>query len=138
MKLHLLLCASLFLTAIAPAADLPSIGVEHLYYLQSRADRIRKFTLDEMIEYCITQKIGGPGFDSLYSEVFALRLELVKLTRVEDLSVADARVAVVIKKIDAYSGLLREEANRVKNGITREGQIATDSLQAIAKAQRQQ
>jgi len=35
------------------AADLPTVSVEHLYYLVSRGERVGKLRADEMVDYCI-------------------------------------------------------------------------------------
>ena len=137
MKIRLLafLLPLLLLAATLPAADLPTVSVEHLYYLQARADRTRKFKPDEMIEYCISQKIGGTAFEYLDSQLFTLRIELAKLLEIEEAKDTDPRVISLTKTVEVYTKLLREEAARVQNGIVREGQVATDALQAIAKAQ---
>jgi hypothetical protein len=82
MKTYLLI--ALFLSATLHAADLPTVTVEHLYYLQARAERVRKFKPDEMIDYCIAQKIGGTAFENLYAQLFTLRIDLTKLLRVEE------------------------------------------------------
>jgi hypothetical protein len=134
MKAHIFLLA-LVLSATLGAADLPTINVEHMYYLAARAERIHKLNPDEMIEYCITQKIGGTPFENLYAQVFATRIELTKLLKIEEVPVTDPRVIALGKTRDAYTALLREEARRVQNGIAYEGQVATDALKAIARAQ---
>lgn len=137
MKKPLLLIA-LLLTITVKAADLPTVTVEHLYYLQARAERVRKFRPDEMIEYCIAQKIGGSAFESLYAQLFTIRIDLSKLLRIEEVPAKDPRVATLNKTFEEYSKLLREEAQRVQSGIMREGQVATDTLTVIARAQGQQ
>jgi len=129
---------ALFLCAALHAADLPTVTVEHLYYLQARAERIRRLKPDEMIDYCIAQKIGGNAFDQLYGQLFTMRVDLAKLLKVEELKVTDPRVVTLNRTSEAYTSLLREEAQRVQNGIIREGQIATDTLIVIARAQNQQ
>jgi hypothetical protein len=136
MNKHVLLIALLF-TAALDAADLPTVTVEHLYYLQARAERVRKFRPDEMIDYCIAQKIGGTAFENLYSQLFSMRIDLAKL-KVEEVQLTDPRVLNINKTHDAYSTLLREEAQRVQNGILREGEVATAALTAIARAQTSQ
>ena len=136
MKTPLLLVA-LFIAAAIHAADLPSITTEHLYYLEARAERVRRFKPDEMIEYCIAQKIGGTAFENLYSQLFTMRIDLTKLLKVEEVLTTDPRVVTLTKTREAYTALLREEAQRVQNGIIREGQVATDTLAAIARAQNQ-
>jgi hypothetical protein len=137
MKSFLLPIALSLITTIH-AADLPTVTIEHLYYLQARADRIRKFKPDEMIDYCIAQKIGGSGFENLYSQLFTARMELTKLLKIEEVDPKNPRVITLGKTQDAYAALLREEAQRVQNGIIREGQVATDTLVAISRAQNQQ
>ena len=136
MKTPLLLVA-LFIAVTIHAADLPSITTEHLYYLEARAERVRRFKPDEMIEYCIAQKIGGTAFENLYSQLFTMRIDLTKLLKVEEVLTTDPRVVTLTKTREAYTALLREEAQRVQNGIIREGQVATDTLAAIARAQNQ-
>ena len=133
MNTHLLI--ALFLSATLHAADLPTVTVEHLYYLQARAERVRKFKPDEMIDYCIAQKIGGPAFESLYAQLFTMRIDLTKLLKVEEVQPTDPRVVTLNKTHDAYTTLLREEARKVQNGIIHEGQVATDTMTAIARAQ---
>ena len=117
------------------AADLPTVTVDHLYYLRSRAEHLKKVQAEAMIEYCITQKLGGPGFESLYSQLFSMRVEKTKLLRVDEVSAADPRVLTLNKTYDAYYAVLREEAQKIQSGLLREGQIATDTLEAMARAQ---
>jgi len=136
MKTHLLLLGLLFSRAL-DAADLPTVTIEHLYYLQARAEHVRKFRPDEMIEYCVAQKIGGPAFENLYSQLFTIRIDLARLLRVEEVLSSDPRVVTLNRTHEAYTALLREEAQKVQNGIVREGQIATDTLTTIARAQNQ-
>ena len=121
--------------AFAGAADLPTTSVEHLYYLRARGDHIRRLTADDMIEYCVTQKIGGRAFDDLYSQLASMRVDLAKLQRIEGLSDEDPRVKTLRKTYAVYSGLLADEAQRIQRGVVREGQIAVDTLDAIARAQ---
>ena len=116
-------------------ADLPTITVEHLYYLQARADRVRRFKPDEMIEYCVAQKVGGTEFDYANSQLFTVRVELAKLAQSDNVSDTDPRLLALRKSSDLYTSLLHEEATKVQNGMIREGQIATDTLTAIAHAQ---
>ena len=137
MKTHLLLLGLLFSAAVN-AADLPTITVEHLYYLQARAAQVRKLKSDEVIEYCVAQKIGGSAFENLYSQLFTLRIDLARLLKVEEVLSTDPRVVTLNRTHDAYTALLREEAQKVQNGIIREGQIATDTLTTIARSQNQQ
>lgn len=137
MKICPLLIA-LLLSVTVHSADLPTITVEHLYYLQARAERIRKCRPDEMIDYCLAQKIGGSAFENLYSQLFNIRIDLTKLLKVEEVQHTDPRVLTLNKTQDAYTTLLREEAQRVQSGIVREGQVATDALTAIARVQNSQ
>ena len=136
IKTYLLLIALLFSIELN-AADLPTLTVEHLYYLQARAEHIRKFRPDEMIEYCIAQKISGVAFDNVYSQLFTIRIDLARLLKVEEVLSTDPRAVTLNRTHEAYTALLREEAQRVQNGIVREGQIATDTLTTIARAQNQ-
>ena len=134
MKKYLPLIA-LLLASPLNAADLPTVTVEHLYYLQARAERVRKFRPDDMIEYCIAQKIGGTAFENLYSQLFTMRIDLTKLLKVEEVLPTDPRVVTLNKTVEAYSRLLRDEAEKVERGIVHEGQVATDTLNAIGRAQ---
>lgn len=134
MKKLWLAIALLFATPLY-AVDLPTVTVEHLYYLQTRAEHVRKFKPDEMIDYCVAQKIGGAGFEYLYSQLFNVRIELAKLIVIGEAESTDPRVVSLNKTRDAYSLLLQEEAQRVQYGIVLEGQIASDTLQTITRAQ---
>ena len=127
----------LFGVAALRAADLPTVTVEHLYYLQARAERVRRYKPDDMVAYCLTQKIGGASFDYLYSQLFNARIELNKLIYIQDRDSADPRVVELSKTIDADNRLLQEESQKIRSGILLEGQVATDSLQAIANANAQ-
>jgi hypothetical protein len=135
---RLLIVIVSFIAVTAPAADLPTISLEHLYYLQTRAECVRKFKGDDMVDYCLAQKIGGSGFENLYTQIFSLRTEATKLLRIEEVKATDPRILLLNRSIDAYTALLREEAEHVKNGILKEGKVAEDTLTAIAKAQNQQ
>ena len=135
---RLLLFASLSLAicALAESADLPTTSIEHLYYLRARGDHVRRLTAaDDMIEYCITQKIGGRAFDDLYSQLASMRIDLAKLQRIEGLSDEDVRVKTLKKTYAVYSGLLADEAQKIQRGVVREGQIASETLEAIGRAQ---
>jgi hypothetical protein len=131
------LLPALLLTAITQAADLPTVSIEHLYYLKARAERIRKFNPNDMIEYCIAQKIGGSSFENLYSQLFTMRIEVTKLIKIDGVDSNDPRVVLLNKTHEEYTKLLRDEARRIQNGIEGEGQVASDALDAIARAQRQ-
>ena len=138
MKQSLLLLPLLTLCCVWPAAhaaDLPTVTIEHLYYLHARAERVRVLKPDEMIDYCLAQKIGGRAFEDLYAQLFTMRIELTKLLRVEEVSPQDPRVLTLNKTHEEYSKLLREEAKKVQNGVVREGQVAADAMEAIANAQ---
>lgn len=137
MKIPPFLIAML-LSATLPAADLPTVTIEHLYYLQARAERVRKFKPEEMIEYCIAQKIGGTALESLYAQLFSMRIDLIKLVKIEGVRPEDSRVVTLKLTHEEFSKLLHEEARAVQNGLLREGQVATDTLTAIARAQNPQ
>ncbi len=135
MKTRLLFLLFVLAATALRAADLPTLTLEHLYYLQARAERVRKFKPDEMIEYCLAQKIGGNSFDNLNAQLLTLRVELARLVQIEQPPDTDPRVAALRKQSDVLVSLLREEAQKVQNGVVREGQIAADTLQTIARAQ---
>jgi hypothetical protein len=134
MKTRFLLLALIF-TTTTWAADLPTVSIEHLYYLQSRAERVRKLNADDMIAYCIAQKIGGSAFENLYSQLFTMRIEVTKLLRIEGVDSNDPRVQLLNKTHEEYTKVLRDEARRIQNGIEIEGQVASDALHAIGRAQ---
>ena len=134
MKKHLLLIALIF-TTVLNAADLPTVTVEHLYYLQARAERVRKLKPEPLIEYCIVQKLGGSAFENLHSQIFTIRVELTKLLKVEGVRPEDPRIVTLRTTHEEYTKLLHDEAESVQNGIVQEGQVATDALAAIARAQ---
>jgi hypothetical protein len=128
----------LALTGVAAeSADLPTISGEHLYYLRARGQHLRKLAPDEMIEYCVAQKLGGRAFEDLYSQLFSMRIELTKLQRVEGLSDDDSRVKILTKTYAAYHSLLRDEAQKIQNGLVREGQVAAETLESLGRAQQQ-
>ncbi len=120
----------------AGAVDLPSVTVEHLYYLRARAQRLQEFKPDEMVDYCLGLKIGGPAFDSVYAQVLWLRTELVKVTKVDILPASDPYVRWLNRALEAHIGVLREEAMHVQSGLLKEGSVAFDTLDAISKAQK--
>jgi hypothetical protein len=117
------------------AADLPTVSIEHLYYLQTRAQRLKEIKPDEMIDYCLALKIGGPAFDSLNAQVHWLRIEHTKLLKVDMLPITDPYIRWLNKALEAYSNLLRDEAVRIREGLLKEGAVATDTLEAIGRAQ---
>jgi hypothetical protein len=135
MKKYLLFaifCSSL------PAADLPTISLEHLYYLKARSGRVAKFKPDEMIEYCLVQKLGGNAFENLYAQVFSNRIEVAKLLQVEAVDPKEARVVELNKTYEVLSKILNDEALKIQNGILSEGLVASDTLQGISIAQENQ
>ena len=121
--------------ASVASADLPTISANHLYYLRVRGEHIRKLSADDMIDYCIAQKLGGRAFEDLYSQLFLMRIDLTKLQRVEGVSDDDSRVKTLKKTYAAEYGLLSDEAERVQRGIVREGVIAAETLELIGRAQ---
>ena len=127
------LTAALWTTAWS--ADLPTVSVDHLYYLRTRGEQVRKLSADDMIDYCIGQKIGGRAFDDLYVQLFQMRIELTRLQRIEGLSDDDTRVKALKKTYAAEFTLLSDEAVRVQRGIMREGVIAGETLEAMGRAQ---
>jgi hypothetical protein len=134
-QLLLLTILSVAACALAESADLPTTSVEHLYYLRARGEHVRRLTADDMIEYCVTQKIGGRAFDDLYSQLAAMRIDLAKLQRIEGLSDEDSRVKTLKKTYAVYSGLLIDEVQKIQRGLVREGQIAVDTPESIGRAQ---
>jgi hypothetical protein len=128
IALAALMCASV------ASADLPTISVNHLYYLRVRGEHVRKLSADDMIDYCIAQKLGSRAFEDLYSRLFQMRIDLTKLQRVEGVSDDDSRVKTLKKTYAAEYGLLSEDAERVQRGIVREGIIAAETLELIARA----
>lgn len=132
-----LLCflASLLMCAVSKSADLPTVSVEHLYYLRVRGEHLRRLSTDDIIDYCLAQKLGGRAFEDLYSQLSTMRIELTKLQRVEGLSDEDSRVKTLKKTYAAYYGLLSDEALKVQKGLMREGQIASETLESIGRAQ---
>ena len=117
------------------AADLPQIGIEHLYYLRARGDYLRRLSAAEMVEYCVAQKIGGRAFDDLYVQLFLMRVELLKLQKIEGASEENPRVKTLKKTLSVQTELLEEEARHVQSGLIREGHIAYDTLDAMGRAQ---
>jgi hypothetical protein len=118
------------------AADLPSISVEYLYYLRTRSQYLQKLHHEELIDYCLAQKLKGPAFEVLYSQLSTTRAEIVKLQIIDGITAEDARMKLLKKTYDAYLSLVREESQRIRNGLIHEGQIASDALDAIAKDQK--
>lgn len=129
------LLVALMQGGILRGADLPTVSMEHLYYLHQRALDLREVKPDEMVDYCIAQKLGGPVFDQLNGQILWLRIELTKMLKVDMIPPTDPYVRWLQKAIEAYGVLVREEAQRVHRGIQQEGRIAQATLDAIAKSQ---
>ena len=132
-----LLLTSALLSATLHAVDLPSITAEHLYYLRARALRLQDAKAEEMLDYCVAMKIGGPVFDSLYAQLLWHRNELARVTKVDILPASDPYVRWLNKSFDACNALLKEEVLRVQAGLLKEGTVALDTLEMISKAQAQ-
>jgi hypothetical protein len=109
--------------------------VEHLYYFRVRGEHLRRLSTDDIIDCCIAQKLGGRAFEDLYSQLFTMRIELTKLQRVKGLSDEDSRVKTLKKTYAAYYVPLSDEALKVQKGLMREGQIASETLESIGRAQ---
>ena len=120
------------------AADLPTVTIDHLYYLFTRGEIVRRLDADEMIDYCVAQKIGGRAFEDLYAQVFAMKIGIMKLRKLEKVNDNDPRLVALLESHAEHSKLLEEEAKRVQKGLEREGRIANDTLVSIAKVQAQQ
>ena len=116
-------------------ADLPTVTVEPLYHLQARADRVRRYKPDEMVEYRVARKVGGTGFEYANSQLFTVRVEVAKPAGPENVAGTDPRLVSRRRNSDLYTALPHEEAAKVQNGMIREGQIAADAPAAIAHAQ---
>jgi hypothetical protein len=97
--------------------------------------RVQEYKAEEVIDYCLALKIGGPAFDTVYAQVLWMRTELVKTMKVDMLPASDSYVRWLNKSLEAYVGLLREEAMRVQSGLIKEGTVAFDTLEAISRAQ---
>jgi hypothetical protein len=136
MRTLLLVAALLSISADGVrAADLPTVTVEHLYYLQARGERIRKLRLEEMVEYCLALKLGGAAFEDIYQQLFSMRVELTKLLKVDEVPERDPRIVKLKKTHEELTEVLRAEVEKIQNGLAREGQIATETMEAIARAQ---
>ena len=123
------------LWATAWSADLPTVTIDHLYYLRTRGEQVRKLSADDMIDYCIVQKIGGRAFEDLYSKLFQVRIDVTRLQRIDGLSDDDSRVKTLKKTYSVEYTLLSDEAVRIQKGIIREGVIAAETLEAMGRAQ---
>ena len=117
------------------AANLPTVTVEHLYFLATRGEQVRKLSSENMVEYCLAQKLGNTTFENLYEQLMSIRIELVKLVTLDEVPVQDSRVVALKKKRDEYEKLLFEEARKIQQGLVREGTIADETLRAIARVQ---
>ncbi len=115
-------------------ADLPTVSVDHLYFLRARGEHVRRLTPDDLVDYVVSQKLAGRAFEDLYSQLFSMRIDLTKLQRVEGLSDDDSRVKNLKRTYNAEYNLLVEEAQRVQRGLVREGVIAGETLEAIGRA----
>ncbi len=138
MKIRLAAAILLHCFSALWAADLPAVSIEHLYYLRARALRLQEFKPEEMIDYCLSQKIGGPAFDSIYAQQLWHRTELARVTKVDILPSSDPYVRWLNKSFEACTALLKEEAVHVQNGLIKEGLVALDTLDTISKAQNPQ
>jgi hypothetical protein len=139
MKAFLLatICAAV---AFAPirAADLPTVTIDHLYYLFTRGEIVRRLDAEEMIDYCVALKIGGRAFEDLYAQVFAMKIGIMKLRKLEKVNDNDPRLVALLDSHAEHSKLLEDEAKRVQKGLEREGRVVNDTLVSIAKVQPQQ
>jgi hypothetical protein len=136
LRLSLLfLVLAVLMCVAAQSSDLPTVSVDHLYYLRARGEHIRRLSADDLVDYCIAQKLGGRAFEDLYSQLFLMRIDLTKLQRVEGVSDEDSRVKTLKKTYAAEYGLLSEEAQRIQRGLVREGFIAAEALESISRAQ---
>ena len=124
-----------FVWTAVRAADLPTVSMEHLYFLQARGKGLAEMKAEALVNYFLAQKIGGPGFNNIHSQVEWIRIELARLLKVDMVPVTDPYIRWLLKAQDVYAGLLREEVERVREGLVREGAIATEALENIAKAQ---
>ena len=131
----LLVILNLLACTQTKSADLPTTSIEHLYYLRARGEHVHRLSTDDMVEYCVTQKIGGRAFDDLYVQLASMRIELTRLQRVEAISDEDPRVKTLKKTYAAYDVLLSDEAEKIQKGLVLEGQIASQTLDSIARAQ---
>lgn len=134
-KLLCLIGLTTAMWATAWSADLPTVTIDHLYYLRTRGEHVRKMSAEDVIDYCIVQRIGGRAFEDLYSTLFQIRIDLTKLQKIDGLSDEDSRVKTLKKTYSAEFTLLSDEAVRIQKGIIREGVIAAETLEAMARAQ---
>ncbi len=128
MKIMSLVVFSAMYWSSLHAADLPTISVEHLQYLRFRGEDLRRLSPEDMIDYCVTQKLGGRAFEDLYSQLFIMRVDLTKLQRIDGVSDDDSRVKTLKKTYAAEYSLLLDEAQRIQRGMVREGVIADETL----------
>jgi hypothetical protein len=128
-------CLSAWVAAPVSAADLPTVSMEHLYFLQARGRALSELKSEPLINYLLALKLGGQTFQNANAQVEWIRVELARLVKIDMVPVTDPYIRWLTKALDVYSGLLREEAERVRDGIVREGMIATQTLETISRAQ---
>lgn len=109
--------------------------MEHLYFLQTRGRHLAELKPDLLVNYFLAQKIGGQTFNNLNAQVEWIRIELARLVKVDMVPLTDPYIRWLTKAQDVYLGLLREEAERVREGLVREGTIAAATLENISRAQ---
>lgn len=109
--------------------------MEHLYFLQARGKALSELKAEALLNYVLAGKIGGQNFNNINAHVEWIRIELARLVKVDMVPLTDPYIRWLIKAQDVYAGLLREEAERIRDGLVREGMIATETLEAIARAQ---
>lgn len=117
------------------AADLPTVSMEHLYFLQARGRALSELKAEALLNYLLAGKLGGPSFNNINAHVEWIRIELARLVKVDMVPVTDPYIRWLIKAQDVYAGLLREEAERIRDGLVRDGLIATETLENISRAQ---
>jgi hypothetical protein len=128
--------AAFLLWIILPSAfpvEGPTVSVDHMYYLQARADYVERLNQPQMMSYCVSQKIGGKAFEDLYGQVLALRVEVAKMIKVDQISYKDPKVEKLNLTITTYTDLLYEEAQKAQQGIIIEGKVASQALSHITK-----
>jgi hypothetical protein len=126
-------CAAGFQSALP--ADLPTFSMEHLYFLQARSRALAEIKPDPLIHYIVAQKLGGSSFGNIHAHVEWIRIELARLVKVDMVPLSDPYIRWLLKAQDVYTGLLREEAEKIKDGLMREGEIASKTLENIARSQ---
>jgi hypothetical protein len=119
----------------ASGSNLPTVTVEHLYFLATRGEHVKALRGEELVQYCVAQKLGNSTFESLNDQLLTMRIELTTLIVLQELREDDPRVVALKKKRSAFESLLQEEARKIQQGVVREGVIADETLRAIARAQ---